>query len=491
MAVLALLSVLAVRATALYFPLRTEVGYGDSYILYDVQWLQRTGEIYRDPAVPPYLPAQYSPLVYALLSLPGRMVAGDSLFVGPRALVGVAFAGCVALAFSITRRLMPVRAAGGWVLALTASISTMWQWPLQIRADFPAICCSLAAIRLLMSPSPWAVVWAGLAAGLAAQFKVTFVAAGVAGMVWLAASRDWRRFWAFTLAGAATSVGLYAAWAQREPRMLSQMLALSPGVRDVAGALSLLGGFLSLPAFVLAVVGLLTFSWRIDRSWRLVLGFSAIAIGVGGITSLQAGASSNYYFEGAFAAMPLAVRGLLRFPRLSARRAQTGLALLCLATISGASLRAAELLTVAVGPAVARERDAHARLLAPILAPRHTLATVPWVALLDTHPALVEPYLLLYLGRLGRTNLTPVPTDVRAGAFDAVFTATTAREWRGVPHIDSELRAAITAAYTPFCVLGNVLAHVPAGPAPDATPVAVALRGIGCRGLAPGTAPAW
>ena len=168
------------------------------------------GRFYRDPALPPYLPAQYSPLIYVLLSLPGRMVALDNPFVGPRALVGAAFVGCVALAFSITRRLMPVPAAGGWALALMASISTMWQWPLQIRADFPAVCCSLAAIRLLLSRSPGAVVWAGMAAGLAAQFKVTFVAAGVAGMVWLAAGRDWRRFWVFTLAGAATSVGLYA-----------------------------------------------------------------------------------------------------------------------------------------------------------------------------------------------------------------------------------------------------------------------------------------
>ena len=489
--VLALLSVLAVRATVLFFPLRAEVGYGDSYILYDVQAFQRTGQIYRDLALPPYLPAQYSPLIYVLLSLPGRMVALDNPFVGPRALVGAAFVGCVALAFSISRRLMPVPAAGGWTLALMASISTMWQWPLQIRADFPAVCCSLAAIRLLLSRSPGAVVWAGIAAGLAAQFKVTFVAAGVAGMVWLAAGRDWRRLWAFTLAGAATSVGLYAALAMREPRMLAQMLALSPGVRDVEGAFYLLGGFLSLPAFVLAVVGLLTFSSRINRSWRLVIGFCAVAIGVGALTSLQAGANSNYYFEGLFAALPLSVRGLVRLPRLSARRAFAGLALLCLATIGGAPLRAIELLGATIGPTVAQERDAHASLLAPILAPRHTLATVPWVALLDPHPTLMEPYMLSYLGQLGKTNLTPVPSELRARAFDAVFTASTAQTWRGVPHINTELRTAIAEAYAPYCVLGTVLAHLPAGHAPESTSLAVELRGIGCRPLAPGTAPAW
>ncbi len=43
--VLALLSVLGVRAMVRFFPLRAEVGYGDGYILYDVQSFQRTGQI--------------------------------------------------------------------------------------------------------------------------------------------------------------------------------------------------------------------------------------------------------------------------------------------------------------------------------------------------------------------------------------------------------------------------------------------------------------
>ena len=266
-AVLALLSVLAVRATALYFPLRTEVGYGDSYILYDVQWLQRTGEIYRDPAVPPYLPAQYSPLVYVLLSLPGRMVAGDSLFGGPgtrgRRVCWLRRAGVLDYAA------VDAGAGGRRVGAGSGGVD---QHDVAVAASdprgFPAICCSLAAIRLLLSPSPWAVAWAGLAAGLAAQFKVTFVAAGAAGMVWLAASRDWEAFLGL-YAGRRRDVGgpLCGVGPARAADAVPDAGA-QPGVRDVVGALYLLGAFLSLPAFVLAVVGLLTFSWRIDRSWR-------------------------------------------------------------------------------------------------------------------------------------------------------------------------------------------------------------------------------
>lgn len=40
-----------------------ETGYGDSYVLYDVQHFAKTGVIYRDLSQPPYLPALYSPTV--------------------------------------------------------------------------------------------------------------------------------------------------------------------------------------------------------------------------------------------------------------------------------------------------------------------------------------------------------------------------------------------------------------------------------------------
>src|SRR5215469_13356701 len=54
-----------------------EAGYGDSYVLYDVLHFQRTGVIYRDLSKPPYLPAQYSPLVYMLYSFPARPASGN------------------------------------------------------------------------------------------------------------------------------------------------------------------------------------------------------------------------------------------------------------------------------------------------------------------------------------------------------------------------------------------------------------------------------
>lgn len=78
------------------FPL-DEVGYGDSYVLYDVLHIQNTGEIYRELSQPPYLPAQYSPLMYMLYSLPGSAIASENPFLGPRFIALAAFLSCLAV----------------------------------------------------------------------------------------------------------------------------------------------------------------------------------------------------------------------------------------------------------------------------------------------------------------------------------------------------------------------------------------------------------
>src|SRR4029434_9686749 len=102
-----------------------------------------TGQIYRDPRTPPFLPTQYSPLVYAVLSLPGRLATDHTALIATRSLVLAAFIGCVGMAISIVRFLLPVRAAAWWALAVVASIATFWNWAIQIRADFLGVFCRL------------------------------------------------------------------------------------------------------------------------------------------------------------------------------------------------------------------------------------------------------------------------------------------------------------------------------------------------------------
>jgi len=119
-----------------------ETAYGESYILYDILHFQNTGEIYRDLSQPPYLPAQYSPLMYVLYSLPGRVLAVENPFLGPRAIGLFAFLLCIAIVVSIVRVLIPVRYAWVWGLLLATSIIAFQQWGTWIispRGDLPGL----------------------------------------------------------------------------------------------------------------------------------------------------------------------------------------------------------------------------------------------------------------------------------------------------------------------------------------------------------------
>src|SRR5262245_23389758 len=122
-------------------PSLDEAGDGDSYILYDTLNYLKTGVIYRDLSQPPYLPAQYSPLLYMLYSVPGRVVTLENPFVGPRLLALSTFFLCILIAVSIVRTLVPIQFAWIWGVLLAASIGSMRDWVLQLRGDFPAIVC--------------------------------------------------------------------------------------------------------------------------------------------------------------------------------------------------------------------------------------------------------------------------------------------------------------------------------------------------------------
>jgi hypothetical protein len=171
--------------------LQNEAGYGDSYVLYDVTHFKKTGVIYRDLSQPPYLPAQYSPLVYMMYAIPSENPSGNP-FLGPHLVALAAFVACVAMAISLVRTLVPLRLAWLWGLVLLCSIRILDQWPLQLRGDFPAIFFNLAALRLLMSRSRYRAVLAGLCAGAALQFKFTYVAGIAACFLWLAFRKRWK-----------------------------------------------------------------------------------------------------------------------------------------------------------------------------------------------------------------------------------------------------------------------------------------------------------
>jgi hypothetical protein len=118
------------------FPLLKDAGYPDSYILFDIQHFQRTGVIYRDLSQPPSQPAQYSPMLYILLALPGRLVPSENPFVGPRIIVFAAYLLCVVVTASIAHAIIPLRSTWLWSILLASSITSMAFWILNSAVIF-------------------------------------------------------------------------------------------------------------------------------------------------------------------------------------------------------------------------------------------------------------------------------------------------------------------------------------------------------------------
>jgi hypothetical protein len=468
-----------VRQTQRLF-LAGDVGYGDSYVMFDVLHFERAGTIYRDLSQPPYLPAVYSPAMYMVYSLPGRLLKSTNFFVGPRLVALAFFIACLAITAAITRALVPRRSSALWSVLLSCSILQLPDWVYQIRSDFPGITFSLLTVRLLISRWRWAVPLAGLCAGLAVQFKITFVAAGIVGTAWLATRRQWRDLMVFVACGAFASIGLYLLYWLREPAMLSQMLALSPGVPDMRGAAVLTYAAVTNFVVVLAVLGLFRLWPTTDARAALVVGFALVSFLVGALTVIQAGANANYFFEALFAVVPFAVMGvgeLFSFVRRSVR-AGVFIALLMGVYVVVPQVRMLRDDVEAFTPV--NVQNARFDALARTLAGQHIFSTVPRIALLDSDPALIEPYLLNYSTQLGKVNPAPVISRVERGEFDVAVTNATVKEWRHILHIQPSLRQAIVTSYQPSCTFGGWLVQLPRAPHAGSATLASGLSRIGC-----------
>ena len=464
-----------------------ETGYGDSYVLYDLRNFQNTGEIYRDLSQPPYLPALYSPLMYMLYSLPGRVVALENPFIGPRLIALTAFFLCISIVISIVRVLIPARHAWIWALLLTTSIVAFQQWGMWIvsaRGDLPGIVFSLLTVRLLLARSRHAALFAGVSAGLAVQFKITLVAALGAGFLWLLFRRKWRELGAFTAAGTLSSLGLYFLFWAREPRMISQTTALSPGIMDLPGACRLTFRAIREPVALLSLLALPPTASRFSPRWALLFLFALISFAIASLAELQAGANMNYFLEALLALVPAAVLGILRLIHWARQR--VGVAAFLSATLlfyflPPIALDLYETLWTQPSYRQVKTSNGRFRQTQNALSGLHIFATVPRFALLDSAPELIEPYLMSYMQLLGKFDPQPILDRVRNKEFDMVITAPRSINWRGVPHIAPNLHRAIEEAYEPQCTMIGVLVHIPRGRPADGE----LMRALGKGGCAP------
>ncbi len=473
-ALLLLIKVVAV------FPTLGEAGYGDSYILYDVLQFRHTGVIHRDPSVLPYPPAQYSPLLYIVLALPGRIFETANPFLGPRVVILLAFAACVAVTGSIARALIPVRGAGAWGALLASAIGTMPgpAWVLMLRADFLGTAFSLLSVRLLLASGRWPALLAGMAAGVAFQFKITFVAALAAGSLWLLVLKRWRDLLVFATAGAVVALAPYLYFQLREPQTIARILVSDSILRDYRGLARLALTTAGQPVFLLALAALPGVMRRGLSHWWLLVLFATTSLAVALLTDAHAGGNINYFFEGLFALTPIAALGALR---IADGRVTSGLfvAGLLLSYAVVPNIDAARNLITELSPDSRRAERQPIEMMQRALPGHRVLSTVPRIAILTDEPVLTEPFYMAYQQKLGKSDTAPLVDRVRRQDFEVVVTPRRPTRFRGVPMVPPDLWSAIMEAYAPFCAPSpNLLVYLPRG----AQGVAVGdkLRALGC-----------
>ena len=480
------------------FPLLKDAGYPDSYILYDVQHFQRTGVIYRDLSQPPSQPSQYSPMLYVLLALPGSLLSIENPFVGPRIIVFSAYLLCVVLTASIAHALIPLRNTWLWGVLLGSSITCMTFWILQLRSDFLGILFELLAIRLLLRRSRWATLAAGVCAGLALQFKITMIAALAAGSLWLLLKRNWRLLVLFLLAGVATFGGLYFFFSLREPRMVAQMTTFRTIIPEYRELIHQIVQILREPVSLLAVAALPMigrYPLRPWRRWKLLLLFSAISFVIAASTDVHAGGNLNYFYEFLFSATPLAILSVFH---LKADTPKRKVGSVFLAGLIGFYIvlpivRDLGSLRERLSPSYIRAANQRASLIREAFQGRHIFTIVPFVALFDPQPAMIEPFVFSYLQRLGKIDPTPVMNSLQREEFEAVVTQRGARSYRGIDFISPSLRQAIITGYTPHCELDGLLVHLPRDTAHSGD-LRTKLQEIGCQPVScddGGPCPRW
>jgi hypothetical protein len=377
----------------------------------------------------------------------------------------------VVAAALLARRMVPAR--GSWKLGalMAGSFVVAIPWVMQLRGDFPGIACSLLALYFLMSSKPSDVWWAGLLAGLAPQFKITFVAAGAAGGLYLLVFRRWDQLWRFAVAAGLSSVGVYAVLAWREPGMLSNILMLRKMIQHPPGVVGFVREVLREPVFLLALAtgGALVVPMLRQRRprWFLLGSYLGLGFVVAVCTSLQAGANINYFYELLLGSTPLVVLGMLhlRAERWSTAAVLAGLLMIVALGLPG-HIRddVWEALHVR-GQIAQRNHDYEA--WGTIVDGTKLLSTIPDVTVLRSERVMTDSLLLNYLQITAGVDLSSLERRIHESEFDIVVTQPKDNSWRGVYVLPRGVKQALLDSYLPYCLLEEHLALLPSQPKDD------------------------
>jgi hypothetical protein len=472
-----------------------DVGYPDSATLLRIEQVIRSGYIYPDNDLPPYLVTVYGPLTYILLAIPYRLAQAAGIT--PQVLVRLGILGalclCVLLIFLIGRRLYSSRPIA-WLCALFAvSALPLASWTTQIRGDFLALALSLASVYWFLranSRRPQAI-GAAICAGIALLVKQTFFAAPIAIAAWLIYRRRYKDAVLWAAGVALTVAGGYAIVWWREPLMLKNFGALGRPVIEYRVALVIIWDAVSQPVAPFAAIGGLLVLWNRAPERLLILIYCVVAWLVAILTIPHVGGAINYFWEPLVTSAVLAGPGLCELQR-KANRTPTLVTAMLLALLLRAfvpTLRQ-ELGYLAMSYANARAyqvRRAKWESFVSTVSGKRLLSTFPDVTVHSSTPEVPDPLLNSQLELRGRWDFGPVLAQINASMFDLIVIGKGQAEphegngFRGLWEWDDGMWGALKRTYGLACVFEGMEVWLPKRGSGEILP---SLSGIGCLAVA-------
>jgi hypothetical protein len=454
-----------------------EAMYGEAIVYGQAARLLHGEPLYQPLDQLPLTVTAYTPLYYAF-------VAGLRMLVGPgfgpgRALsLAAGLVAAILVGFLAARRATRTAGVFAALLFLGLGFPGDYPWFAFYKEDMLGVSLSLAAIAILEKGDDRrrTAIAAGALAGLAFLTKQTFVAASVAGVVWLV----WRRQRANALSfGGAVLlvVGLPCLLlALFDDGFLANTLGanLNPTRPDILlSNLGILGRYLAIP-LVIAVLPVLSRA-RSGRSWLrdpLVL-FWLVSLLPLPVELAKAGSNWNYWIELAAATAALATRAVWQLTltgrapgmgRLAASIALCGL----LVTPVWLPHPADDLWTV-VGRALAPDQH-QATEFAGVLErvrsePRRVLAEPLDIVALADRDVLFEPYIYSIRWREGQWDASSLIDQICAGQFGLLVLDHPIEgpdwEYQGYPHWPEPVLAALRATMRLDREQANLFLYVP------------------------------
>ncbi len=473
-AIATLLSVETLVDRLVHLQLRESVGYGDGYVFATVAGLDKSAIIY--PPIPRSdgAPVLYSPLLYYCLWLGTKASPSHFPLLGPRLLELASYLGALAVSMWLARQLIPLRSAAAWTALWLASMTCTRPWILQLRADFAGIFFALASTSLLLAWHgtrrgflPFA---AGAAAGLAFHFKITFLAAAAAGLIWLLWAGYRKAAAQFAATAAMLSLGGYALFALTEPGMLPNMLSIANVPKTWVGLTDIARTFLLQPLFLLGLCGLpivLAALRHFPRGkWALLSLHFLFATAIAALSILQAGANANYFYESLFLLGPVITWAAFRLYHDRPGIAPAYTCLLLLFFIAYPRPFDFPRLFREQWSAI-QERNLRHDLLRELCRNFSALSFDQDLNPLTTYRELPEPYIMNHRHLAGSQDFSALIQRIERRRYDFIVAFPPEAKFRGYPLMAAPVGAAISRHYIRHCESGSFFIWLPPEPKPE------------------------